>query len=811
MDTMRITVLSFALALAAVSCSDALIENEIISPEPQIDLIPLTFTAYQEELPTKTSLGADYSILWSGSDAVSLFASTGAAGTSFGVSSTSDEGRVATFTGLTPASSNGYYYALYPHDASARLVSTSGTVLTTLPTVQTGVRDSFAAGANIAVARVDTEASEDANILHFKNVGALLSFTVPGNYITKARIVSRDGSVAMTGPANIAWNDGSPTVSPTTASKNYVEVTFASGNIGKTFYAVVYPGNYSQGFDVWFFADASYNKYSSTKALMLRRNANIRLIEKNWGVNDDRASRTQSGTELIAPVISAGGAASATTASITFSCSSGKRDTYKFYYRDAASMGEGTYAGSLSTGSGAYGSYSHTFTGLTTGVTYDFGVSAACEGDSGYGDSPITWLEDITINAAVSDMTVTVDSHAENYYGFVVNYTLTNLSSTGAEHGLIFSYSNSSPTCGSVGAEGKLPGPVPSSTGTVSLSQCVPNAALRAEEPCYVRAYCYDSTAGNYVYSPVQTLTLPAQPSGYSATKTPLPSPNAAISLYSFTANGSSGFVAEADCSTSSTIRLGVNNASLGTTSAISMSSQSSSSDALVLINGQIFGAQGNIGLAYVDGNLRYNNSSDDGIAACRLYGNGYSSSQPITRAILGVDASGTPGSYWCALVSGTAYFFDRPTPAGTAGSLSYPQASASGGPSPVRSWAPQQALSTGPMLLYDGKVCVSEDKISTGVYYTNYELWDTSAGSIYGSSRPRTAIGYASATGKMFLVTVTSGVTLTQMARIMKGLGCDYAMNLDGGGSTQMYVKNTGELTGNTRNVKSTVGFFLR
>ena len=105
-------------------------------------------------------------------------------------------------------------------------------------------------------------------------------------------------------------------------------------------------------------------------------------------------------------------------------------------------------------------------------------------------------------------------------------------------------------------------------------------------------------------------------------------------------------------------------------------------------------------------------------------------------------------------------------------------------------------------MLLYDGKVCVSEDKISTGVYYTNYELWDTSAGSIYGSSRPRTAIGYASATGKMFLVTVTSGVTLTQMARIMKGLGCDYAMNLDGGGSTQMYVKNTGELTGNTRNV---------
>ncbi len=48
-------------------------------------------------------------------------------------------------------------------------------------------------------------------------------------------------------------------------------------------------------------------------------------------------------------------------------------------------------------------------------------------------------------------------------------------------------------------------------------------------------------------------------------------------------------------------------------------------------------------------------------------------------------------------------------------------------------------------------------------------------------------------------------------MARILKGLGCDYAMALEGGGSTQMYVKNTGELTGNSRNVKSTLGFFLR
>ena len=96
-------------------------------------------------------------------------------------------------------------------------------------------------------------------------------------------------------------------------------------------------------------------------------------------------------------------------------------------------------------------------------------------------------------------------------------------------------------------------------------------------------------------------------------------------------------------------------------------------------------------------------------------------------------------------------------------------------------------------MPLYGGNVCVSEDKITTGVYYTNYELWETTSGNIYGSSRNRSAVGYNSATGKVYLVAVTSNVTQTRMALIMKGLGCDYAMGLDGGNSTQMYVKDTG------------------
>ena len=795
------------------ACTALPIASEGLPEDPSSQLIPMTFKAYADESPTKTSLGEDYGIRWSTADEVTLFAATGAAGERFRVESTQNEGRVATFTGLSPATSNGYYYALYPAADDARLTATAGTLQAGIPTSQTGVENSFAAGANLSVARVEAEAEESADILHFKNVGALLSFTVPGNYLNRVVIASRDGSVAMTGPADVAYNNGEPTVSATTSSKNYVEVTFPQGTLGKRYYAVVYPGNYSQGFEVTFYNSSNgFNRYSSSVALDLRRNANINLIQKNWAQYDDRATATESGVELIAPVIASGGQSAEGAAKITFSCSSGKRDTYKFYLRDAASMGDGTQVGSLNTGSGQYGSYSYTFTGLSTGASYDLGVSAsrtaASDDSNTYTDSPITWLEDVTINAVVSSMTVSIASAAENYYNFVVDYTLAGVGNTGAEHGLIFSYDNATPTCGAVGAAGKLPGPVMSATGTVNLTQCVPNAVLRPGSLCYLRAYCFDDSAGNYAYSPVRQLTLPAQPEGLSLETSALASPSEEIGLYSFVAGGSSnGFYAVADVSASSGIRLGVHNAAMGKTNAIAMASQLESSGALVLVNGQIFGSQGNIGLAYMGGELRYNNYSDDGISACNSYGNSYSSWQPITRAILGVSADGTPGAYWCSLVNGTPYYFNRPIPAGSA---VYPQVTAASGPGPKQTWSPAEALSTGPMLLYEGKVCVSEDKLGTGVYYTNYELWETTSGNIYGSSRPRTAVGY-DAQGKVYLVVVTSNVTLTRMALIMKGLGCTYAMNLDGGGSTQMQVSGRGELTGNNRSVKSTLGFFER
>lgn len=681
------------LASLVCSCTQVVVETA------PADVRQMSFTAIFDP-ETKTTLQEGRHVRWSASDAVSLFASTGTKGSIFKVSSLESGGAVATFTGQLPESTADCYYALYPASNDARLVSAEGTLSCGIPTAQKGVENSFDPAAALSMASV----ASGGSVLSFKNAGALLSFTVPGNWVTRIKIESLDESVAMTGPASISYNDGKPVVAPSESAKNYVELSVPEGSIGKTYYTVVYPGDYS-GFRVSFYTSVNYyNRYTSSKSLSLKRNDNVSLIRKNWGTNDDRAS-SESGYETVTDPVS-----------------------------------------------------------------------------------------------------VSINSTSESYYNFVVNYTVAGVSSADLEHGLVFSYDNSNPTCGAVGEAGKLRGPAFESMGTSTLMQCVPNSCLRPGETCYLRAYCYDSDAGSYTYSTVQELVLYAQPNGCSISKTAISSPSENVSLYSFKANDTwSGYVAEADCSASGPIRLGVHNAAMGKTSAVSMASQLSSSGALVLVNGQIFGTQGNIGLAYTGGQLRYNNSSDDGISACRGYGNTYSDWQPVTRAIIGVDANGVPGAYWCTLINGTAYFFDRPIPAGTA---VYPQVTSSSGPGPARNWKPQEALSTGPMLLYGGKVCVSEEKLKTGVYYTNYELWETTSGNIYGSSRQRTAIGYNSSTGKWYLAVVTSNITITAMALVMKGLGCDYAMNLDGGGSVQMQVSGTGALTSNTRSVKSTIGF---
>jgi hypothetical protein len=75
---------------------------------------------------------------------------------------------------------------------------------------------------------------------------------------------------------------------------------------------------------------------------------------------------------------------------------------------------------------------------------------------------------------------------------------------------------------------------------------------------------------------------------------------------------------------------------------------------------------------------------------------------------------------------------------------------------------------------------------------------------------QPRTAIGF-SATGKrVWLVTVDGrseasvGMTYVRLARLLKSLGADDALNLDGGGSTTMVARMPGDRAVSVRNTPS-------
>ena len=91
------------------------------------------------------------------------------------------------------------------------------------------------------------------------------------------------------------------------------------------------------------------------------------------------------------------------------------------------------------------------------------------------------------------------------------------------------------------------------------------------------------------------------------------------------------------------------------------------------------------------------------------------------------------------------------------------------------------------------------EDVLSSGPLL----LWDSRAAALQNASfnvthHPRTAIGITE-NGHLLMVTVdgrareAAGMTTRELAWVMRGLGCTSALNLDGGGSTTMWIRGRG------------------
>lgn len=226
-------ILYLAVLTAMVSaCS----EDELADNTQPSGKVPMEFYA-NTDASTRTILTTGNAVYWEANDAISLFDPTGA-NNQF---STTQSGPIVTFTGeAIPA--EGTYYALYPYDTNAQIEGT--TITTTLPAEQMARAGSFAQGLNPSVATAD-----DTNNLYFKNVCALVKFTLDGSItttITKAILCGNNGE-ALAGTLTIDASQENPiaNVDPEWAG---IEIAL-KGNLiaGKTYYFVTAPATLSKG------------------------------------------------------------------------------------------------------------------------------------------------------------------------------------------------------------------------------------------------------------------------------------------------------------------------------------------------------------------------------------------------------------------------------------------------------------------------------------------------------------------------------------------------------------------------------------
>lgn len=197
-------------------------------------------------------------------------------------------------------------------------------------------------------------------------------------------------------------------------------------------------------------------------------------------------------------------------------------------------------------------------------------------------------------------------------------------------------------------------------------------------------------------------------------------------------------------------------------------------------INGGFFGGNQSYSL------VKYNNQvlAPNIKSVTRTY-NGASTSYFPTRAAFGISLTGDPRTAWVYHIgSGNDLVYQYPLPSpNVLGSAPQVQPTALF-PAGGSEWQVAAAIGGSPMLIRDGNIRISDAEELIEINNT--------------SSRPRSAIGHTS-TGMVIIVAVEGdnpsqgypGINLSDLANMMKDLGCNAAINLDGGGSTSFIINN--------------------
>lgn len=266
---------------------------------------PLVLSAVQEGdgAVSKTSLSST-SVHWSAGDQVAAFVGI-TPHTSTGTEIVSETQAKFTFSDLSADAS--VTYAVYP--ASAVVGYHDGGATVTVPSEQTAVADSFGEGAAVCIAK------GDASPMVFRNVCGFLAFTFKDSDAASVASIRIMANEPMTGQADVHWNNGNPTVEPSSVkSLNAVKLsgTFESG---KTYYVAVFPRTSYTGLTIKITKKDGYvSTYTNPGTLTLARKGNM-LIAKNLALKAVPASGNWAekdpayigSTEVVIPVGKVGG------------------------------------------------------------------------------------------------------------------------------------------------------------------------------------------------------------------------------------------------------------------------------------------------------------------------------------------------------------------------------------------------------------------------------------------------------------------------------------------------------------------------
>jgi hypothetical protein len=172
-----------------------------------------------------------------------------------------------------------------------------------------------------------------------------------------------------------------------------------------------------------------------------------------------------------------------------------------------------------------------------------------------------------------------------------------------------------------------------------------------------------------------------------------------------------------------------------------------------------------------------------------------------MARATLGLRAGGALDIAWVSSREGRLYAHASPpanAPAAPIAALDWGS---------LAPWEVRDAVAAGPALVVEGRVRVTADEEVFG-------------DAVVEEAHPRSAAG-VTPHGELVLVVVdgrqaeSRGLTLDELAQVMRDLGCVEALNLDGGGSSALIVNgalvNRPEGQESDREVMSALAVYAR